>query len=57
MREKQFSQQEYKILRPNEMFSPPWSIDNNPLLDFMSNIDSLCIFYRNPDEIQLIVFC
>lgn len=34
-----------------------WSRDNNLLLDFMPNIDSLCIFYRSPDEIQLIVFC
>lgn len=33
-----------------------WFRDNNPLLGFMPNIDSLCIFYRGLDEIQLIVF-
>lgn len=33
-----------------------WFRDNNPFLGFMPNIDSLRIFYRSLDEIQLIVF-
>lgn len=33
-----------------------WFRDNNALLCFMPNIDSLCIFYGSLDKIQLIVF-
>lgn len=54
VRKKQFSQWEYKILSLMKCFL--WFRDNNALLGFMLDIDSLCIFYRSLDEIQLIVF-